>query len=381
MSQSLQRISEISLAPNELVRLSRPEDNSDLCDLFAQTPMRGDLVLATDRSPHFSALYDLQKGEHECWVFLRDGKICGCCALIVRDGWVNGKHTKVCYLGDLRTSPRARAVSRYYGQLLRSVTERHDVQHFYTCLMASNRAAILALTRRSKERSQQPRYALLRNYDAVQIHFSLPKMRRRTRNLRIGPATPSDTPEIAKHLHQDHQRRPFGYRYDRGEFEHRLKAWPGFTLEKTYLARDPEGQLVGLATVWDAWDVKRYRVLEYRGTMRWVKRLLSLSSLMVRHPPLPREGDCFRYAYLSNLSVPAERPEVLQALLRHIYVEQFRMGYHFLMLYLEQGSPLSAGLKGFTCQRVAFQQFCVRPPTAPDHDYGPGLSGFEIALA
>ena len=38
-------------------RLATPDDNARLLDLFGSVPMRGELVLSTQRSPDFFRLY------------------------------------------------------------------------------------------------------------------------------------------------------------------------------------------------------------------------------------------------------------------------------------------------------------------------------------
>src|SRR5437773_1116146 len=73
---------------------------------------------------------------------------------------------------------------------------------------------------------------------------------------RVRTATEEDIPAIVELLDRDHRARPFGYRYDQGEMEHRLARWPGMTLERTYLAFDPRGRLGGMTSAWDPAAVK-----------------------------------------------------------------------------------------------------------------------------
>ncbi len=371
----------IAIGPGERLRLATAADNADLLKLFQSVPMRGELVLCTERSPDFFALYRQQRGTHECWALEKDGRVRGCGTVLLRDGWIDGERRRVAYLGDLRAGPGGRgALHRSYAPLLQSVAERHAVTHFYTAVLASNQAALHALTRRSPRRATQPIYHLFRRYDAVQIHFTRPRWSAPSKHA-VRTATRSDLPALTQLLDRDHRERPYGYCFDQGELEHRLLHWPGYSLDSTYLAHDSEGQLAAAATVWDAAPVKRYRVEQYRGTMRWVRRLFGLSSTLWRHAPLPAPGECFRYAYLANLSVPSGDPRALRALLDRAYRDHRRRGLHFLMLYLEANSPLAPALGGFTTQRLPFLQYEVTPADAQAPPARPGTSGFEIALA
>ncbi len=50
------------------LRRATREDNARLLELFGSVPMQGQLVLATQRSPDFFRLYDIQRGGTELWV-------------------------------------------------------------------------------------------------------------------------------------------------------------------------------------------------------------------------------------------------------------------------------------------------------------------------
>src|SRR3989442_10765707 len=76
-------------------------DNEALLELFGAVPMTGELVIATRREPDFFALYELQRGDTECWVYETVGGPAALGTVLVRDGWVGGRPARVGYLGDL----------------------------------------------------------------------------------------------------------------------------------------------------------------------------------------------------------------------------------------------------------------------------------------
>ncbi|MFL5353562.1 hypothetical protein [Archangium sp.] len=365
------------------LRPATREDNPRVLELFGAVPMQGELVLATQRSPDFFGLYDMQRGAAELWVHEVEGGLDGMGAILVRDGWLEGRPCRVGYLGDLRTrfsARRSRGLARFYGPVLEETAKRLGVEVFLTAVMASNAAALQALVKRKKHREAQPHYALLRRFSAVSVHFT----RRRTPRpgrYEVRRATPADVPAMAAMLDADHRTRPFGYRYDSGELEHRLERWPGLGVEGCYLAFDSGGKLVGCTSVWDPDAVKRYRVMAYRGSMRWVKWGYDAMATVLRAPRLPEPGTDFRYFYLCNTSIAAEDPAILRALVERVYADHHGKGYHFFSLYQGEGDPLAPALEGFFQRRLDFHLYAVTPASLAREHFPEGRTGFEMALA
>lgn len=371
----------IRVGAGGVLRLAQSSDEAEIRALFDETPMRGDLVVTTDRAPNFFSLYELQDARTECWVVQRDAKIVGCACFIIRRGWLGQKRVNIGYLGDLRATPRAFGIiTRYYAQLLQAVRTRHQVAFFFAGIMDSNTLAKKALVERRKARAGQPMYHPLRHYDAVNIRFSWRGPPRMPKGWEVRCAQIQDIPTIAAHLHQDHKNRPMGYCFDQDALNHRLAHWPGYRIEQTYLAY-LHGELQGLCTVWDAREVKRYRVHDYRGKLKWLYRASTLLAPAVPAAKLPKPGQHFHYAYLTNLSIKQQNPAALRALLAKIMQEHRKSGYHFLMAYIEQQSPLHTALGQLSVQKTPFTLYQV---TAPDQSASPVSNhptGFEIALA
>lgn len=365
------------------LRLARAEDNSALLSLFGDVPMEGQLVLSTQRGPDFFALYELQRGPYETWVADGERGLIGMGSVLVRDGWLSGRPAKVGYLGDLRSkfaARRMRGLARFYGEVLDGARERHGCEVFLTGIIASNAAALNALVKRSGKRANQPRYELFRRFALVSIQFTGERRARRSA-FTVRTATQGDLPALTAFLDADHRVRPFGYRFDQGELQHRLARWPGFTLESTYLALDSTGRLVGCTTAWDPSAVKRYRVEAYRGSLRWQKIAFNTAAHLLRWRPLPQAGEEFRTLYLCNTSIQGDSPEIFRALLEHIYVDARPRGYHLLSHPVYEQDPLSAAFDGFITRALDFHLYAVTPASAPRLTLPEGRPGFEPALA
>lgn len=347
--------------------------------------MRGELVLATQRDPDFFGLYALQRGSAEAWVHDGPRGLDGLGTVLVRDGWLEGGPCRVGYLGDLRSrfsASRGAGLARFYGPVLEETAGRRGVDVFLTSVMASNAAALQALVRRRARRVSQPNYTLLRRFSCVNVYFTRRRAPSRASRFTVRRATPADVPALAAMLDADHRARPFGYRYDTGELEHRLAHWPGLGVENCYLAHDGDGALVGCTSAWDASAVKRYQVLAWRGSMRWVKWGYDAMATVLRGPRMPNPGECFRSFYLCNTSIRGEDPAILRALVERVYADHHGRGYHFFSLYLDdEGDPLTPALEGFFQQRLPFHLYAVTPASRPRDTFPAGRTGFEMCLA
>ncbi|MEZ6184411.1 MAG: hypothetical protein R3F62_05285 [Planctomycetota bacterium] len=158
---------------------------------------------------------------------------------------------------------------------------------------------------------------------------------------------------------------------------------PGPTSASSFFLAFRGETLVGVAAPWDAHAVKRFRVLDYRGGMRWARRAFNLGAAFGRFSPLPPPGELLRYCYLTHVSIEDDDPGILAALLDRIYAELHGAGYSFLTAYCGADDPLRPAFARYRCIRFPAKLFTVSLPGSRfnDWDPGPGRPGFEIAFA
>lgn len=375
------------------LRIASAADNELLTEMMADVPMEGSLVLSTRRDPDFFALYDIQRGAYRCHLY--DDAFQGMATVLDRDGFLDGVAQRVGYLGDLRIRGTSRERVRFpalYGRGLADHSASSGCRAYYTAVLAENALAIASLTqktgddKRARRRRAQPLYTLITPYQMASIQVVVPPALLRARapaGVQVRTAVVEDVPRIARFLHEDHQARAFGYRFDTGELEHRLAHWPGFSLDNTFLVEGGDGALLACATAWDPSPVKRYRVLRWAGAMRALRASMRGASAVLGCPPLPRTGEDFRTLYLTNLSVKGDDPLVLRALLGAVYPHAWRARAHLMALPLwGDHDPHAEALRGFLVQRLAFSLYGVTLPDSPRAAPWPrGRPGFEIALA
>jgi len=390
MSDRTGRPAHVDVVAQAIARL-RPAtaaDNARILDLMSDVPMEGNLVVATERGPDFFSLYGVQRGDNALWIYDSEdgGQLKGMGGVLVRDGFLDEAAQKVGYLGDLRTRGFLRerlAFPHAYAHLFNETIARTGCEQFLTGVLADNARALRALASSSskRKRAAQPHYHLLTTYDMVNVHFLRRRRPRRFPGLVTRTATTADLPAITSLLAADHRQRAFGWRFDDGELEHRLAAWPGFTLESTFVCHDDGGRLRGVTSTWDASPVKRYRIMRYGAEMVWVKRAMSVAARVMGTAPLPDVGAAFRYRYLTNTSVLDDDATVFAALLDFAYVAHQNDGLHFLAFPLYDGDPLRASTKGFFMRMVPFHLYAVTSSTRARVDWQRGRPGFEMALA
>ncbi len=371
-----------------VVRTARPEDEAGRLALLAGVAMDAELALSIRRRPTVDAMYALHATAWESWVVASDaGEVVGMGSVLVRDGYLDGRLTKVGYLGDLRFGPGAEGrhlLDRAYGPILRQARERFGVQHFLTAIIATNDRARRALTVQTERgaRRGRPQYRLVREFDIRSLHLVLPRRPRRHAGLVTRRAGAGDISAVAAVLDADARRRPFGYPMPERELRRRLASWPGLRID-SFILVERGGDTVGVAAPWDAAPVKETIVCRYGGAIRRTRIAHDVAARLLGRPSLPSAGEAFRYQYLTHLAVPNGEPAVLRALLDEAHASARREGFHFLSVPAPVGDVLDAVYRGRLATNLRAQLYLV---TLPDVEVPSGLHawpmpGFEMALA
>lgn len=135
-------------------RLARPSDEPEIRKLFDRYPMRmPGFDLIYDRSPDF---FSLLRARGSASVALTGGlkgspELMGLGSLAVRDGFINGRRTRVAYLGDLRVIPHRKTFRLWrsmYSRLIEEVARDVGVESFLTAILGDNQVALRSLVER-----------------------------------------------------------------------------------------------------------------------------------------------------------------------------------------------------------------------------------------
>jgi len=129
-----------------------------------------------------------------------------------------------------------------------------------------------------------------------------------------------------------------------------IEAAPDLDLSDYRVARRPDGTLAGFVGVWDQSAIKRLRVTGYSRKLGVVRRAFNALAPLAGATRLPPPGGALHNLTAVQVCVPPEDPEVLRALVVHIYNENRRRGFSFLNVGLDVTDPLAPALKGMLAQ-------------------------------
>ena len=369
------------------VRLADPDDaalNRQLCELFSSVRLESALTLTQERDPDFFALPRLHQGPFSTAVAFDDaGQVVGCGTVAVRDAVLGEKTLKTGYLCDLRVAPGFRGgihLARAYGSFMNHVEATHGADLFTTVIFDSNTAAVKALTTRSDKRKEQPVYRPMTPFEMVSVQFTRQKT---AASDRVRPATDADLEPLVAFLSARARCRILGEVLTHERFVQRLALWPGLSLSDFLIATDSNGKIVGSLAPWDTSIFKRTRVIGYRGGMLWQKRLFNVGAALLRFPPLPQPGDCFRFVFLTHLEVANDDPAIFRDLLCAAYDRLRPHKLHFMSAFIPRGSPLATAFSGFMTTKTRMTLYAVHRPDSrwADTDLTTLCPGFEMALS
>jgi tetratricopeptide (TPR) repeat protein len=225
-------------------------DNDALLALHGKHVTRSGLLSITnDRSPDYFALLRCRGGKSHVLV-QRDfrGGIAAAGSVTIRRGYLRGHETVVGYLGDLRVERKATAPWRTTLDKL-----ARDSQLYSTATISdSNLPALRSLV----ERPGEFVFERLLRYQAVTVIAKALPVFKDVPTLAIRRATPADYEALALFLERRNERKAFGYV---NPLE-RLEIWPGFSIDRFFLAIDAEQQIRGTLAIWNPELTQRYVV-------------------------------------------------------------------------------------------------------------------------
>lgn len=367
--------------------IAGPGDNDEICRLFRDVHIQGELDLNQERDPDFFALQRLHHDDALTLVARdRDGRAAAIGSIMLRPGWLDGCLVRTGYLGDLRVRPGFRggvALAGCYDRVLAHVEERYGVKLLTTVVFDDNQVARKVLLGPGAARRGQPVYKPMTPFVMTSVQFT----RQREAPARVQQAGPGDIDDLRAFLASQGQLRRLGEDFTGDLLQRRLADWPGLSLSDFLLVREAgagsASPIVGCLAPWDSRSVKRTRVLGYHGRMLWVKRAFDLGARVLRYPPLPPPGDCFRFAFLTHLEVQGDDPTVLRDLLLAAYAQLYPRRLHFMSALVPVGSRLEAAFGGFMVQHTPMTLYavCRRTSAYAQADLRTLHSGFELALS
>ncbi|MCP5162820.1 MAG: hypothetical protein H6999_03855 [Hahellaceae bacterium] len=367
------------------MRLATADDNARLCSLFREVDMSAALCLAEERDPDFFALQRAQGGQsYTCLLEPAEGgEAFGCASIMARDAWIDGNVQRIGYASDLRIESahrNGRIFPEVIEHFMKFMQRREGIDLMYSAVLSSNQRGRNALLNRGAQRQGQPMAQVMTPYHMTSIQFT-GKVAAPT--VAVEQATQEHLPELVALLAAEQKKRLFGEVVTQEWLQKRFNDWPDFSIENFYFVRNAQGKMVACTALWDSSPhVRRERVLQYNGMMKVARKVFNLDARFRGFAPLPDEGHCFNFVYLTHTEVEDDNPVWLNALLRGLYQRLQDQKLHFMSLMIPEGSALSAAVKEFRVQTVAMELIAFTNEQSRWH--GKSLRtqhpGFEMAL-
>jgi hypothetical protein len=323
-----------------LFRTAGPEDEAGLRHLLATTPMPGSLTVTFEREPDYFLGCTVMG--HVCDVIVAihepSGDLAGVLCRALRPLFVNGSERLVGNIGQVRIADRYRG----HDLLRRGLPlfrEMSDVGVLHTGVIAAGNArALRALVERGFP--GVPEVAAGPGITTLGIILRRPKKPLIGDGLSVEHGAGGRLEEIIVFLRRNGGRRQFFPAYRVEDFADGVTE-RGFSPNDFFVARR-RGEIVGVMGLWDQSGYKQTVVSSYGRFMRMVRSPYGLVASMMGAHPLPGPGGKIESAYASFTCIPDDDAGVMAGLLRAVYNDAARRGFHHLMIGLGTDDPLLA---------------------------------------
>jgi hypothetical protein len=365
-----------------VVDIAGPADDARIRELVRREVMPGRVRLSMAREPYFS-LGCAATGD-DCRVVVArsatDGAIVGVACRSTRRVFLNGRETRIGYLGQLRLDHGYRGrwlVSRGFARLA-EIHREDPVPAYLMSIVDGNEEATGVLIRGRRQSFPPFREA------ARYCTLALPTWwaRRTPRGPEeILAATPDQVPELVCFLRREGARRHFFSAWT----EQDIRALPelGLRLDDIHIARRA-GTIVGVIALWDQTAYKQLVVRGYSGWLRVAAAISSRGGRWLPRPIVPGVGEALRSVYASLVCLANDDAGVFGRLLRLAYTVARTRRFHYLVIGMDARDPLLDTARAYPHISYPSRLYLARwpddPHTEPPHEpFDNRLSYVDVA--
>jgi hypothetical protein len=320
------------------VDLATSADDAAIRALLRRQPMPGAVSLTYEREPHFSLGCSVTGKDFQVVVARNatDGEVIGVACRSTRRLYLNGREQRLGYFGQLRIDSRFQGrwlLSRGFS-LLKELHDRDPLPAYLASIVDGNREATGVLV--EKQRKLFPTFRAVAHICTLAISVGGPKPPAHE-GLAIASADESQLGALACFLQTHGKARQF------------FPAWTedairslqplGLRLEDLQIARH-NGEIVGVAGLWDQSAYKQIIVRGYSGWIKAVAPFYNLGAPWLGRPALPRPGEQLRSAYAAFVCIANDDPNIFAALLRRLHNVARARNFKYVLIGLDVRDPL-----------------------------------------
>ena len=294
--------------------LAARADGAEIRRLLRENPMPGRIAISLEREPDASIAAAIEGDVHHT-IVARDrstGRLIAMGSVSVRTRFLNGRPTRIGYLGQLRLDHRCRGRTSVIRRGYEFFGELHDslgVKLYFTSIAEDNLAA-----RRLLERGLpgMPTYRPIATLVTSLLEEQVLRQRG-PKDLEIHAVESGRLPEFLACLERNGRRRQFAPVWRETEIAARREA---NGLELDLKVATLGGRVVGCIASWDQSAYKQAVVRGYAPRLARWRRLINAIGPAINVPYLPPVDTSLNLVYLSHLAMEDDDPRVFSALLR-----------------------------------------------------------------
>jgi hypothetical protein len=298
-------------------------DDEDLKTFLASQTIPGIYNYKLIRPHSFFDQYKLTTDDYQTYL-LRDPdkKIHAMASILFKKAYINAQEQTIGYVTDLRVSGSRKATlswGKEFVPMMASLQAERNCQYVFSELEQFESKAYNTLLRRRNRSINMPRYHLFRKFNLVVIYGRKFFVDAPLREIKIEHGRTEDVSEICRYLEEKSVRRPLRYHLTVEELERRSRDWPNFSLQNFLIARNFQGQIIGVMAPWNNRDVQRVVAQSYHGKSFQVYSTSRTLSLLKMTRPLPRPGEEFKLKHITHCAY--DNPDIFYSLLNRAYDE------------------------------------------------------------
>lgn len=340
--------------------LARPQDDAELRQLSAATPMAGKVAVSFRREPSFFGAAVVEGDFHQTIVAREGttGRIVAHAGRSVRPRFVNGADEPIGYLGSLRVLPEYRRGLVLAGgyRFLRELHGDGRAQIYLTTIAVGNNAALSALT---SGRAGLPRYDYFGSY-----HTGAIAIRRRAAASNLPPgvairgATADDLPQLGAFLDRIGPARQFFPCHRQTDWFHDAATFRGLLAEDILLACRG-GEILGSLGCWDQSSFRQIVVEAYGPALALSAPLYNGWAALRGSPKLPKPGESLRFLTTALPVVAGNDRNIFAALLEAALARSVGRGWSHLLVGMHESDPLLDVVKHFQTEAYLTRCYLV----------------------
>lgn len=355
--------------------------NREMLEILSSAPVTTDsITLCFDRQPDIFKMAEIKYDPFRYLGFFRENILEGFALNGYHTAMINGKPETVFHFTDMYIRPEARAKGFSYRISDYFYRETFNNSRLgYGIIMEGNHEALSLIGRRHPKFPYTPWTRIINKLDVKSIVLAWPV--KEDSSYEIRHARIEDIPAMVSLLNEEHKNRLFGMSYSEKTFENLILKRPGFSIDDYYLATDRFKNICGVCAAWDCNSFKQNRVIRYGKRFMAARIGHRLLEGLYGLPPLPSEGDTFRDITVTDYAVKERNINIMKALLKSIYNDYRKRGYHTLIWGSSIDDPLLKAAGGFFHESVISNiiLFAMKPELIEDEAVKKYLPYIDVA--